>query len=84
MSPEAIRRILKSRWRPSVQEQADRIKRWKKRSQEKAATAISIHFFREKSTALRRYRVRKLYQTRKDNIVMRNSAKANDEFYAEP
>lgn len=31
VSPEAIRRILKSNWRPSETEMEDRLKRWEKR-----------------------------------------------------
>lgn len=31
MSPEAIRRILKSKWRPSGEELEERRKRWEKR-----------------------------------------------------
>ncbi|KTW25637.1 hypothetical protein T552_03497 [Pneumocystis carinii B80] len=31
VSPEAIRRILKSKWQPSSEEYADRLARWKKR-----------------------------------------------------
>lgn len=33
VSPEAIRRILKSKWRPSEEEQEDRLRRWDKRGQ---------------------------------------------------
>lgn len=80
MSPEAIRRILRSRWRPSAQEQADRVRRWKRRSQEKAKTTISIHSFRERSATLHRYRLenfsRKLYHTRKDNVIQGESSRA--------
>lgn len=34
VSPEAIRRILKSKWRPSDEEQEDRIRRWDKRGEQ--------------------------------------------------
>ena len=33
VSPEAIRRILKSRWRPSEEEQVDRLRRWDRRGE---------------------------------------------------
>ena len=33
VSPESIRRILKSKWKPSEDEEADRRKRWEKRGQ---------------------------------------------------
>jgi len=33
VSPEAIRRILKSKWRPSEEESAERRKRWEKRNE---------------------------------------------------
>ena len=33
VSPEAIRRILKSKWRPSDEEQEERLKRWDKRGE---------------------------------------------------
>ncbi|KAF2199163.1 hypothetical protein GQ43DRAFT_339719, partial [Delitschia confertaspora ATCC 74209] len=33
VSPEAIRRILKSKWRPSDEEQDERLKRWDKRGE---------------------------------------------------
>ena len=33
VSPEAIRRILKSKWRPSKEEKADRLRRWDKRGE---------------------------------------------------
>ena len=35
MSPEAIRRILKSKWQPSEEEAEDRRKRWEKRGEKK-------------------------------------------------
>jgi hypothetical protein len=73
MSPEAIRRILKSRWQPSAKEQADRIGRWQKWTQKKGAAAANINSFRERSTALRRYHLesfsRKLHQAKKDNVI---------------
>lgn len=34
VSPEAIRRILKSKWRPNEEEEADRTRRWYKRGKE--------------------------------------------------
>ncbi|KAF2447067.1 required for respiratory growth protein 9, mitochondrial [Karstenula rhodostoma CBS 690.94] len=34
VSPEAIKRILKSKWRPSDEEQEDRIRRWDKRGEQ--------------------------------------------------
>ncbi|MCJ1232988.1 Required for respiratory growth protein 9 mitochondrial [Varicellaria rhodocarpa] len=33
VSPEAIRRILRSKWRPTEEEEADRLKRWDKRGE---------------------------------------------------
>lgn len=33
VSPEAIRRILKSKWRPNEQEEEDRLRRWDKRGE---------------------------------------------------
>jgi len=57
MSPEAIRRILKSRWRPTPEEQADRINRWNKWHQSATEKAIRINAFRTKSTALQRDRI---------------------------
>lgn len=33
VSPESIRRILKSKWRPSEEEQEDRMRRWDKRGE---------------------------------------------------
>lgn len=35
VSPEAIRRILKSKWQPSEDESEDRRKRWEKRGEKK-------------------------------------------------
>jgi hypothetical protein len=40
VSPEAIRRILKGKWRPSPEEQEDRLKRWDRRG-EKIWTAMA-------------------------------------------
>ena len=57
MSPEAIRRILKSRWRPTPEEQVDRINRWNKWHQRGIEKAIRINTFRTKSTALQGYRI---------------------------
>lgn len=34
VSPEAIKRILKSKWRPSDEEQEDRLRRWDKRGEQ--------------------------------------------------
>jgi hypothetical protein len=56
MSPEAIRRILKSKWRPTPEEQVQRINRWKRRQQRWMQRAIGLNSFRVKSIALQRYR----------------------------
>src|SRR5436190_12698620 len=55
-SPESIRRILKSKWQPSPEEQANRLGRWNRRKEKKVSAAIKLQSFRERSTTLRRYR----------------------------
>jgi hypothetical protein len=54
ISPDAVRRVLKSKWQPSPSEQESRIERWKRRGQRIAAERIKREIFREKATALRR------------------------------
>jgi len=56
VSPEAISRILKSKWRPSPREQEDREKRWNRRNQRIAEARKERRDFREQSTALHRHR----------------------------
>jgi len=56
VSPEAISRILKSKWRPSPVEQKDREKRWNRRTQRVAEARTERRKFREQSTVLHRHR----------------------------
>ncbi|EMR10625.1 hypothetical protein PNEG_01328 [Pneumocystis murina B123] len=48
VSPEAIRRILKSKWQPSFKEYADRFARWKKRKNRLKDIWISQKFKKDK------------------------------------
>lgn len=56
ISPEAIRRILKSSWKPTAEEQMTRIERWQRRRQRIAAEAVKRQAFRKQATALQRYK----------------------------
>ena len=42
VSPEAIRRILKSKWRPTEEEESDRLRRWDKRGEEIWSQLVEI------------------------------------------
>ena len=53
ISPEAVRRILKSNWRPSSEEQIDRAERWQRRRERIAAEVQSRSLFQKSSAALR-------------------------------
>lgn len=45
VSPEAIRRILKSKWRPNAEEMADRLRRWDNRRQSIWEKAVGSYKF---------------------------------------
>jgi hypothetical protein len=49
MSPEAIRRILRSKWKPSEQEQENRQERWNKRGEEIFSSMIDRGIIKTKS-----------------------------------
>jgi methylphosphotriester-DNA--protein-cysteine methyltransferase len=61
ISPEAIRRILKSKWRPSPKEEADRMQRWQRRRQSIAKAAIIKYSFHKGSNTLERYRTSHIF-----------------------
>jgi hypothetical protein len=61
MNPEAIRRILKSKWKPKPEEEEDRVQRWKRYRQERKSkftdgVLTEFYEFRKDATLLRKYR----------------------------
>jgi hypothetical protein len=61
MNPEAIRRILKSKWTPTPEEYAKRVERWNnfKKARKRLFTdgvLTEFYNFRKDATLLRKYR----------------------------
>ena len=85
VSPEAIKRILKSKWRPTDEEQEDRLRRWDKRGEQIWTNLVELGVkppkkWREMGVGRASNGERPKWKTRSRNMVTVQDSTGGDEF----